>query len=88
MSFKFEIEKKEIKEQSLEKQIKIIEQKKEIDKQNLELLKFKEEQIKELLAELDIEKCTIQNMLNTTKAFIDTNYKDLKKQFDDEIWIK
>ena len=57
----------------------------EIDKENMELYKYRIEQIRNYLNTIDEEKCNVQNLINSTKTFIEKHFSNLAIEFDNEI---
>ena len=85
MEFKRNFDQAKIQETTYTSQINQIKEKIEIDKENMELYKYRMEQIRNYLNTIDEEKCNVQNLINSTKTFIEKHFSNLAIEFDNEI---
>ena len=51
----------------------------------MELYKYRIEQIRNYLNTIDEDKCNVQNLINSTKTFIEKHFSNLAIEFDNEI---
>ena len=85
MEFKRNFDQAKIQETTYTSQINQIKEKIEIDKENMELYKYRIEQIRNYLNTIDEDKCNVQNLINSTKTFIEKHFSNLAIEFDNEI---